>query len=91
MGTHENISLLEEFQWVPVLLQGLCNCFSCIMFQWNNSKNLRIWGWNLKFEIISLKAFYHEKHSVLVWAQKLIKEIPELRKFWCRSILSQDV
>ena len=39
-GIHQKIFLLEEFQWVSVLLQN-------IIFHWNNSKNFYIWGWNL--------------------------------------------
>ena len=35
-GIHQKILYLEEFQWVYVMLQGLCKCFSCINFQWDN-------------------------------------------------------
>ena len=84
---------MEEFQWVSVLPKGLCNCFSCIMFQWNNSNNLGIWGWNLICLldyivncILQLKIFNTIQTPVVNF-----KTISKLLKFWCRSILSQDV
>ena len=84
---------LEEFESVSVLWKGLCNCFSCIMFQWNNSSNLSIWGWNLICSldyivkgILQLKIFNTLQNPVVNF-----KTISKLKKFWCRSILSQDV
>ena len=72
--------------------KGLCNCFSCIMFQWNNSSNLSIWGWNLICSldyivkgILQLKIFNTLQNPVVNF-----QTISKLKKFWCRSILSQD-
>ena len=63
------------------------------MFQWINSSNLSIWGWNLSFSldyivksILQLKIFKTLQNRVINF-----KTISKLNKFWCRSILSQDV
>ena len=84
---------MKDFQCVSVLLKGLCNWFSCIMFQWKNSSNLSIWGWNLVCSldyivkgILQLKIFNTLQNPVVNF-----KTILKLKKFWCRSIISQDV
>ena len=67
--------------------------FFCIIFQWINSSNLSIWGWDLIClldynvkGILQLKIFNNLQTSVVNF-----KTTSELRQFWCRSILSQDV
>ena len=84
---------MKDFQCVSVLLKGLCNWFSCIMFQWKNSSNLSIWGWNLVCSldyivkgILQLKIFNTLQNPVVNFETML-----KLKKFWCRSIIPQDV
>ena len=63
------------------------------MFQWNNFSNLSIWCWNLICsldyivkDILELKTLNTLQNPVVNF-----KKISKLKKFWCRSILSQDV
>ena len=39
-------------------MKGLCKCFSCMTFQWNNFKNLSQWGWNLIRSLDIVKGIY---------------------------------
>ena len=67
--------------------------FFLYYISWNNSSNLSIWGLNLICsvdyvikDIPQLKIFYTLQTPVVNF-----KTISKLMKFWCRSILFQDV